>query len=123
MIADDVTPPSAPGDDDRLGEPGGGNLPTPPGINRKVSLDELEHALTHVTDTLLNTVTQGEAKAAAELVRNNIGLIVDAVWATVHYRKLAHRDIQGESHWMQITSWVPADVADVAFHVASKVTL
>lgn len=123
MIADDVTPPSAQGDDDRLGGPGSAHLPTLPGINRKVGLDELEHALTHITDTLLNTVTQGEAKAAAELVRNNIGVIIDGLWTSVHYRKLGHRDIEGDSHWMQITSWVPADVADVAFHVASKVTL
>ena len=123
MSANDVTPPSAQGDDDRVGRPGSDPLPSLPGTNRKITVDQLEHALQHVTDTLLNTVTQGEAKAAAELVRNSIPAIVDSMWAAIHYRRLGHQFIAGEPHYLQITSWVHKDIADVASAVAEKVRL
>lgn len=118
MIADDVTPPHAQGADDRLGQTGTGpSLPVP------VTLDQLEAALHHVVDIVLDTVTQREGHAAAVVVRDNLDVIIDAVWAAHHYRRLGHRPVDGDPEWHAITSWVQTEVVNAGNLVVKRVRL
>ena len=123
MIADDVTPPHAQGADDRLGQAGTGPSLPVPAHHRPTTLDALEAALQHVTDIVLGTVTQSEGHSASQLVRDNLDVIADAVWAAHHYRRLGHRPIDGDPAWHQITSWVQNEVVQAGDLVVKRVIL